>query len=280
MPFLALASVLLLCAPDTLAASNPWSAQRSPASGPAESIGTPTAGCLKGGEAITNSTAGIVLTQPQRRRYYGHPRLIQLLSSIGGARAKSSVAPLFLGDVAQARGGPTMSAHASHQTGLDADILYAVPAKWNYKARKQRAPGAPGMVDAGKKKVTASFGAAQIALLKSFAESEQTDRLLVHYAIKKELCEKLPKEDWIRKVRPWYGHDHHFHVRVKCAASDSKCKDGEAIPAGNGCDETLAWWWSDEAKGEAQKNQHRQTHPVMPELPAECGTLIGTRVAG
>jgi penicillin-insensitive murein endopeptidase len=279
MLFLVIIALHLTGSSDTFAA-NPWGAQRSPASGPAESIGTPTAGCLKGGIALNTSVPGVVLTRPERHRYYGHPRLVELLSSVGSSRAQKSLAPLFLGDVAQARGGPTMSAHASHQTGLDADILYAVPAKWNYKAKKQRAPAAPGMVDTRKKKVTASFGPAQVALLKSFAEQDQIDRVLVHYAIKKELCERAPKEAWIRKIRPWYGHDHHFHIRVKCAASDQKCKDGEPIPSGNGCDETLAWWWSNEATGEAQKNQHRQTHPVMPELPAECGSLIGTRVAG
>lgn len=266
MPFVAAFTASLILSLNAHALPNPWSAVRTPAPGPAESIGTPTAGCLKGGDSITKSTPGIVLTRPERKRNFAHPRLARLLRELGDARAATKAGSLYLGDLAQPRGGPTMSAHASHQTGLDADVMYA--------------KGAPAMVDTRRMKATPSFGARQVALLQSLAERPEMDRILVHYALKRELCAKHGQEAWIRKIRPWYGHDHHFHLRVKCAAGDTRCKDGEPIPEGNGCDASLDWWGSDEAKAESAKNLHRQSHPVMPELPAECGELVAAGAKG
>jgi penicillin-insensitive murein endopeptidase len=62
-------------------------------------------------------------------------------------------------------------------------------------------------------------------------------------------------------------------VRLTCSASDPLCRKGDPIPDGNGCDATLDWWWSEEARSDETKNLDRQEHPVMPTLPAECATL-------
>lgn len=176
-----------------------------------------------------------------------------------------------------------MSAHSSHQTGLDADIWYLRHRPWIGKTRvafrERESRYSPGMVDKRRLKITRAFGADQADLLKRFAESAEVDRILVHFAIKKELCRTNPKESWIRKIRPWFGHDHHFHVRLKCTPGDRHCKDGSPIPVGNGCDATLDWWWSNEARQDESKNIDRQEHPVMPQLPAECAPLTDARGA-
>lgn len=241
---------------------NPWSQVSSPASGPAESIGAPSAGCLRGGIALERKGKGFQLMRPERKRNYGHPRLVTLLRQIGSEFASSKKPKLMIGDLGQPRGGPTMSAHATHQNGLDADIWYAGKA-------------AP-MVDKKKFKTTRAFSKNQIALLKRFAESEEVDRILVHFAIKRELCSRQASEPWIRKLRPWFGHDHHFHVRLLCTAYDATCKRGDPIPEGNGCDKTLEWWFSDEARAEEAKNLGKQQNPVMPALPEVCNSLVKT----
>lgn len=170
-----------------------------------------------------------------------------------------------------------MSAHASHQTGLDADIWYFQQKKWigkkNVALRDRERLQAPGMVDRKRLAVTRAFGSDQRDLLRSFAENPEVDRVLVHFAIKRELCRTIPQEAWIRKIRPWFGHDHHFHVRLNCSAADPLCKKGDPIPDGNGCDASLDWWWSAEARQDENKNVDRQEHPVMPTLPAECAPL-------
>ena len=170
-----------------------------------------------------------------------------------------------------------MSAHASHQTGLDADIWYLQYPRWkgprkvSFAARERLQ--AASMVDSRRLSARKSFGRNERELLRSFASSPEVERILVHFALKRELCRVAPNEPWIRKIRPWFGHDHHFHVRLQCAAGDRLCRNGEPIPEGNGCDATLDWWWSDEARAEAAKNLGRQEHPVMPALPAECAPL-------
>lgn len=273
---------LLLYSPLALAAkpANPWSKFRRPAPGTALSIGTPSAGCLRGGEPLKSDGPGYVLARPERRRNYGHPRLVDLLKSLGTGLAAEGKPKILIGDLSQPRGGPTMSAHASHQSGIDVDIWYARP-----RAGERRGPGwirkhlaAESMVDSkGLQADAKRFGEEQIDLLRRIAEREQADRILVNFPLKKYLCEHHANEAWIRKIRPWYGHDHHFHLRLKCPADDSGCVPGEPIPAGNGCDATLEWWWSAEARGEEKKNLDRQEHPVMPELPKACAELATIR---
>jgi penicillin-insensitive murein endopeptidase len=257
----------ILCAPGWAGpTSNPWAKVNSATPGPAESIGTPTAGCLKGGVSLPRKGKGFKLARPERRRNFGHPELVDLLRRVAQDGSRSKYPPLLIGDLAQARGGPTLSAHASHQSGLDADL---------YFSRSSRAlVNPPSMVDDKKLEVSRSFGKLQIETLKQFAESEKVDRLLVHFTIKRALCKKFPNEKWIRKVRPWFGHSRHFHIRIHCPEKSPLCQQPDPIPDGNGCDATLEWWWSDEARQDEGKNLHRQQNPVMPELPQACAPLL------
>jgi penicillin-insensitive murein endopeptidase len=138
------------------------------------------------------------------------------------------------------------------------------------------------MVDSKRLRASKAFSSSEIQILQHFASLPEVDRILVHFTLKRELCRRFGAPDagssntgeWIRKIRPWFGHDRHFHVRIRCPAGSPLCKDGEPIPAGNGCDSTLDWWWSDEARQDEGKNLHRQQSPVMPELPAACSQLL------
>lgn len=256
--------------------ANPWSKFRTPAPGTPLSIGKPSAGCLRGAEPLKESGPGYVLARPERRRNYGHPRLIAILKGLGTELVVEKKPPILVGDLSQPRGGPTLSAHASHQSGLDVDIWFSRPKAGTPKRASwiREHVAAEKMVDASGFKTDAGrFGETQIDLLRRLASREEVDRILVNFPLKKYLCEHHAAEAWIRKIRPWYGHDHHFHVRVRCPADDRACVAGEPIPEGNGCDATLEWWWSAEARGEEKKNSDREGHPVMPELPKECATL-------
>ena len=51
----------------------------------------------------------------------------------------------------------------------------------------------------------------------------------------------------LAKVRPLYGHNYHFHIRMKCPEGMAGCKD-QWTPKpkdGTGCGEELAYWMSD-----------------------------------
>ena len=50
-------------------------------------------------------------------------------------------------------------------------------------------------------------------------------RIFVNAAIKKALCREAKGDrSWLSKVRPWYGHDYHFHIRMRCPSGATECK--------------------------------------------------------
>src|SRR6202043_3766668 len=85
------------------------------------------------------------------------------------------------------------------------------------------------------------FGARQATLLRLAAGDARVDRIFVNPAIKRALCEQ-PDHAWLHKIRPWYGHDEHFHVRLSCPADSPDCEEQRPVPAGDGCGAELASW--------------------------------------
>jgi hypothetical protein len=79
-------------------------------------------------------------------------------------------------------------------------------------------------------------------------------------AIKKALCESARGQPWMNKVRAYWGHNYHFHIRIKCPAGDAGCQPQESLPPGDGCDKSLDWWFTDEAL-------HPRAEPPKPPLP-------------
>ena len=78
------------------------------------------------------------------------------------------------------------------------------------------------------------------ALIKTAAQDPQVQRIFVNPAIKKALCREAGTDRaWLSKVRPWWGHDYHFHVRIRCPADSPDCKAQDPPPAGDGCGNEL-----------------------------------------
>ena len=114
----------------------------------------------------------------------------------------------------------------------------------------------------------------------SSAHGCATKRFFVHPPIKAELCKWATGDrSWLAKVRPYYGHDYHFHVRIKCPANSPGCKD-QWLPNpkdGTGCGEELAWWMSDapwRAAKPAPPNQPPPKPMTISALPAECRKVV------
>jgi penicillin-insensitive murein DD-endopeptidase len=40
---------------------------------------------------------------------------------------------------------------------------------------------------------------------------------------------------WLAKVRPWLGHDYHFHVRIFCPPDSPKCEPQPPPDGNEGC---------------------------------------------
>ena len=54
-------------------------------------------------------------------------------------------------------------------------------------------------------------------LIKRAAGYPEVARIFVHPPIKAELCAWAKGDkSWLAKVRPYYGHNYHFHIRINC----------------------------------------------------------------
>ena len=268
-----IAGVLLfsLCVA-AVAAETPWSRIETVSGGPAVAIGGPSNGCIQGAEALPATGTGFVSIRRHRNRYYGHPRTIGLIRELGEAMHQRNGRLIMIGDLAQPRGGRMNSSHVSHQNGLDVDIWLTLadsPTQAIRSTPEVRDP--PSMLGANKLGLNGNGGLDQLFLIRATAEDPRVDRILVNPGIKRALCKREGNAAWLRKLRPWWGHDAHMHVRLKCPTDSPSCQQQAPIPMGSGCGSELAWWFSLEANSPKKKSSKPAPQP---QPPAACQTLL------
>ncbi|CUW40297.1 Penicillin-insensitive murein endopeptidase [Magnetospirillum sp. XM-1] len=249
-----------------------WSKVGAPASGPASVIGSPAAGCLKGAVALAEDEHAFQVLRPQRNRNWGHPATIRFIKELAQVAKGDGIAgPLLIGDLAQPRGGPMPVGHGSHQNGLDVDIWFRLPSKPLSRAEIE-APKPVSMVY-GTEIDEDQWTPAQARLLELAARAPQVDRIFVNPAIKQAMCRAVPAggdRDWLRKLRPWWGHDEHFHVRLSCPADSPDCERQKPMPEGDGCGDELASWSARPTWPAPSPKPHHQSRP----LPDACAGLF------
>ena len=152
---------------------------------------------------------------------------------------------LMVGDMAQPRGGPMMTGHWSHQVGLDADIWFTpMPDREVTRQEREEMMATNIVADNWKDVNPKIWSPAHIALLKTAAQDEEVERVLVNPAIKKALCRDVKGDrSWLHKMRPVYGHNYHFHIRISCPAGQEGCKKQPETPVDEGCGADLDAWF-------------------------------------
>jgi penicillin-insensitive murein endopeptidase len=118
---------------------------------------------------------------------------------------------------------------------------------------------------------------AHARLLRRAASYPEVERILVHPGIKKKLCETVTGDrSWLRKVRPFWGHDYHFHIRIGCQPGSTGCKGQAATAPGDGCDKSLAWWFTEEPWRPNKNPDAPKARDVMKmsSLPKECRMVL------
>lgn len=162
--------------------------------------------------------------------------------------------------------------HASHQTGLDVDIWLDLNPKPRHPVAQREDIRVASLVLPDETDVNpARWTARHAALIRMAAESPGVDRVLVNHAIKRQLCREHAGADWLRRVRPWRGHDSHMHVRLRCPSDSAECRQQPPPPPGDGCGASLDWWLSPEAR----RPPPRPPRPgPQPRLPAACGPVL------
>ncbi|RVT91538.1 penicillin-insensitive murein endopeptidase [Rhodovarius crocodyli] len=275
----ALALLLGLLSAPALAQSPPpysgqaWGQFSRPSAGPTHIIGGTGLGCIGGAVALPNDGPGWQNVRVSRNRHWGSPELVRFIESFAGQAQRQGFPALWIGDMGQPRGGPMPYGHASHQVGLDVDIWLELNPKPPSLPSARENIDVPSLVLPDESAVDpARFTAAHAALIRLAAGQPGVDRIFVNHGIKRSLCRMFPGADWLRRVRPWRGHDSHMHIRLRCPAGQSDCRDQPPVPAGDGCDASLAWWLSEDARRPAP----RAPGPP-PRMPAMCSGVFSGR---
>ena len=177
------------------------------------------------------------------------PILVDFLEKLArDAAAKDGWPGLLVGDMSQPRGGPMLTGHASHQIGLDADIWLTPMPDRRLTGKEREDISAIELTEAGPHEVYPDRWTEGTwpADPPRRARPAGGAHLRGAPGIKKKLCEMGGSDrDWLRKVRPYYGHNYHFHVRLSCPPGTS-CKAQSPPPPGDGCGKDLDYWFSAE----------------------------------
>jgi penicillin-insensitive murein DD-endopeptidase len=257
---------------------------KEPAPIGARAIGFYSHGCLAGAVALPVDGPSWQVMRLSRNRNWAHPALIGVIERLANeAQAKDGWPGLLVGDISQPRGGPMLSGHISHQIGLDADIwLNPMPSRT--LTGDERETLQPRPVVKNRKEIDPSvWTEAHAKLIKRAANYPEVERIFVHPPIKKALCDwelsQPGSHSWLAKVRPYYNHTFHFHIRIKCPAGSDNCRD-QPMPEpsdGTGCGAELAYWYSDKPWGRNPNPlapRPRTHNLMMSALPAECQAVL------
>ena len=252
---LALACVVLTAgtAPAQDRANRLFGAMQAAAPLPPEAIGAYARGCAAGLVQLPETGPTWQAMRLSRNRNWGHPETIAFLQDLSRhAATLPGWAGLYVGDISQPRGGPMTSGHSSHQIGLDADVWMLPPRRLDLSRAERETISSIDVRSADQRGLTANWTPAHAALLEAAARDPRVDRIFVTPPAKIELCRTATRRDrdWLRKIRPLYGHNTHFHVRLRCPQGSRDCETQsptvrDLSNGGDGCDDTLMWWVTD-----------------------------------
>jgi penicillin-insensitive murein endopeptidase len=252
------------------AAKELFGRKTAPAPLQARTIGFYSKGCLAGAVALPINGPTWQVMRLSRNRNWGHPKLIEFLERLSAQSPKTGWHGLLVGDLSQPRGGPMLTGHASHQVGLDADI-WLTPMPDRELTRKEREEISATMVVAEDRRDVDPqvWTPAHTAVIRAAAKDPEVARIFVNAAIKKALCRDAGNDRrWLGKVRPWWGHDYHFHVRINCPADSPDCAPQPPPEADDGCGKDLDYWFT-----EAVLHPKPSPVPAKPKPPLKMADL-------
>lgn len=273
--------------PVVVPAKQLFGAAKVPSPLASRAIGSYARGCLSGGVALPIDGPAWQAMRLSRNRNWGHPKLIALVERFAkDAQKKDGWPGLLVGDISQPRGGPMLTGHASHQLGLDADV-WLTPMPDRRLSKKERENiSATSMLDKTDLAVDPKvFTEKHVKLIKRAASYPQVERIFVHPAIKKALCEAAGTDrGWLGKVRPIGGHYYHFHIRMACPPGYGGCKPQTPPTGEDGCTTEVDQWLARLAPpktpppplpaGHKPKPRPPKPQIVLNDLPQECTAVL------
>lgn len=226
-----------------------------------------------------------------RNRNYGHPEMIAYLKDLSAKAAQvPGWAGLYIGDISQPRGGPMTSSHQSHQLGLDADIWLYKPSRLNLTIAERENLSSTSVRSKNGRALSAFWNKTHMTVLKAAASDPRVDRIFITAPAKIWMCENAKGDrEWLQKIRPYWGHHYHFHVRLKCPEGTNGCITQTPTVAklskgGIGCDKSLYDWVKPPPKVKPKKKKktvkkkkrRRARDFVMADLPQQCQSVLNS----
>ncbi len=221
-----------------------FGAERSGSSHREAPYGSYAKGCLAGGVQLPETGPTWQAVRLSRNRNWGHPETIEFIERL--SRFAANKLPgwngLYIGDISQPRGGPMLTGHRSHQIGLDADIWLRPGTNLKLSRQQRENISSISLRRANGAFVNKNWTRQHHELLKAAASDPAVARIFVFPGAKVQMCkDEKGNRAWLRKIRPWWGHHYHFHVRLNCPRGARGCVDQDPPPRGDGCAEAQEW---------------------------------------
>ncbi|WP_284154996.1 penicillin-insensitive murein endopeptidase [Algicella marina] len=258
-----------------------FGAKATPSEHSSAPFGSYSKGCLAGAEQLPESGPTWQAMRLSRNRNWGHPDTIAFIKRLSIAATKVGWAGLYVGDISQPRGGPMLSGHASHQMGLDADIWMYPPSRLDLTRAERENLSSINVRAANQKQVNSNWTYAHHRVLRAAARDPAIARIFVTAPVKLQMCkEETGNRAYLRKIRPWWGHNYHFHVRLNCPRGAAGCQEQDPIPPGDGCGEAI-WWVTDALNPPKPDPNAPKPTPKPPkreitlaDLPQQCSAVL------
>ena len=250
----------------------------------AAAYGSYAKGCLAGGRQLAESGPTWQAMRLSRGRNWGHPELIDIVTKLSQFAAQQpGWNGLYIGDMSQPRGGPMLTGHRSHQIGLDADIWMLPPNSLSLTRKQRENISSISTRRASGAYVNSAWTRSHHEIVKAAAKDPRVERIFIFPGAKVQMCDdERGNRAYLRKIRPWYGHHYHFHVRLACPKGANGCRNQNPPPAGDGCDDAREWQANilDAPKVKPKPQPKPKTKPkprrelVLADLPAQCKAVL------
>jgi penicillin-insensitive murein endopeptidase len=271
-------------AQDDTPAKQLFGSAKLPSNAQPQPLGFYAKGCMSGAVALPTDGPTWQAMRLSRNRRWGNPQMIALLEQFSkDATRLGWGSGILVGDISQPRGGPMLSGHSSHQIGLDADIWFTPKPSQPLTPQQRESMPFTSMLDKSKFLTVDDrrWTGTHAKVVMQAASYPQVERVFVNPAIKKKLCETWRGDRaLLGKVRPIYGHDEHFHIRMSCPPGSVGCQKQAATPAGDDCNsKELAWWftkepWAPPPKPDPNKKPVKPRQVTLSDLPKACAAVL------
>lgn len=245
-------------------------------------FGSYSKGCVAGAVQLPETGPTWQAMRLSRNRNWGHPEAIDYIQDLSAVAARQpGWNGLYIGDISQPRGGPMTSGHRSHQIGLDIDIWMLPTSRLNLSRQKRENISSISMQRSGGAYVNNDWSRAHHEILKAAAKDRRVARIFVFPGAKVQMCkDEKGNRKYLRKIRPWYGHHYHFHVRLTCPRGMRGCTNQDKPPRGDGCAEAQQWVNNilnppppKKADPNAPKPKPRREY-FLADLPQQCASVL------